>query len=73
MIGTIARTYAYARAPRTTFTVLHPKKALKARFLKWDLRHGYAPRLAALGAVALALPLGYVLGRVTANGDGDEA
>lgn len=63
MLSSIARTYAYSKAPRTTFTVLHPKKALRLRKMKYDLRHAYAPRLAALGAVALALPVGYFLGR----------
>lgn len=72
MIGMIAKTYAYTRAPRTTFAVLHPKKALKARMLGWELRHTYAPRVAALGAVALALPVGYFLGRMTGNGGREE-
>ena len=72
MIGTIAKTYAYARAPRTTFTVLHPKKALKARKLRWDMRHAYAPRVAAVGAAAVALPLGYLLGRMNGNGGGED-
>lgn len=67
MIRSIATTVAYSKAPKTTFAVLHPKKAVRLRKLKYDLRHAYAPRLAALGAVALALPLGYALGR---NGNG---
>jgi hypothetical protein len=69
MIGSILKTAAYARAPRTTFTVLHPKKALKLRKMRWDMRHAYAPRVAAVGALALALPLGYAIGR---SGNGTE-
>lgn len=72
MIGTIAKTYAYARAPRTTFAVLHPRKALKARKMKWDMRHAYAPRVAAVGAAAVALPLGYLLGRMNGHGGAEE-
>ena len=72
MIGTIAKTYAYAKAPTTTFAVLHPRKALKARKLRWDIRHAYAPRVAAIGAFALALPVGYALGRLRANGHSTE-
>lgn len=73
MIGTLAKTYAYRKAPKTTFTVLHPKQAVKLRRLRWDIRHAYAPRLAALGAMAVAIPLGYALGRRVANGNGVEA
>lgn len=67
MIRTIAKTVAYSRAPRTTFSVLHPKKAVRMKKMKYDLRHAYAPRLAALGALALALPLGFLLGRTTSS------
>jgi hypothetical protein len=72
MIGTLAKTYAYRRAPKTTFAVLHPKQAVKLRRLRWDMRHAYAPRVVALGTLAVAIPLGYVLGRKVANGNGVE-
>jgi hypothetical protein len=68
MIGTAVKTYAYSKAPRATFAVLHPKKAVKLRKLRWDMRHAYAPRVTALGALAIALPLGYALGRLAGNG-----
>ena len=68
MIGKIARTYLYAKAPKTTFAVLHPKRAVRLRKMKWDMRHAYAPRIAAIGAAALALPLGFAIGRRTSNG-----
>jgi hypothetical protein len=68
MIGILAKTYAYRKAPKATFTVLHPRQAVKLRRLRRDLRHAYAPRVAALGALAVALPLGYALGRRTENG-----
>ena len=71
MIRTIAKTFAYARAPKKTFALLHPKRALKLRRLKHDLRHAYAPRLAAAGAAVLAIPLGFLLGRSRPNGDGE--
>lgn len=63
MIGTIAKTFAYARAPKKTFTILHPRRAAKLRRLKHDVRHAYAPRLVAAGVAALAIPLGFALGR----------
>ncbi len=63
MIRSIAKTLAYSKAPRTTFAVLHPKKAVRLKKMNYDLRHAYAPRISALGAAALALPLGYLIGR----------
>lgn len=63
MIRSIAKTVAYTKAPKTTFAVLHPKKAVRLRKLKYDLRHAIAPRLTAIGAMAVALPLGYAIGR----------
>ncbi len=64
MVRNMIKGYAYAKAPRTTFTMLHPRKAAKLSMTGWDLRHGYAPRIAALGALAVGLPLGYALGRL---------
>lgn len=63
MIRSIAKTVAYSKAPRTTFAVLHPKRAMRLQKTKHDLRHAYAPRIAALMATAVALPLGYLIGR----------
>lgn len=67
MIGSLARMVAYHKAPKTTFAVLHPRKAMKLRRLRRDLRTSPAPRVAAAGAAvtmaALALPLGLWLGR----------
>jgi hypothetical protein len=68
MFGQVAKGYAYAKAPKTTFAVLHPQQAVKLRKMRRDMRHAYAPRVAAVGAFALALPLGYALGRRIANG-----
>lgn len=63
MIGTLLKAMAYSKAPRTTFTVLHPARAVQFRKLKWDMRHAPAPRLTAVGGAALALPIGLWLGR----------
>jgi hypothetical protein len=72
MIRTAVKTYAYSKAPRATFAVLHPKQAVKLRRLRRDMRYAYAPRIAALGALAVAIPVGYALGRWAANGRSDE-
>jgi hypothetical protein len=63
MIGTLAKIFAYNKAPRTTFTVLHPRKALKLRKFRNDMMHSQAARVAAVSAAAVALPLGLWIGR----------
>ena len=69
MIGTLLKLFAYSKAPRTTFTMLHPTKAVLFRKFQWDMRHAYAPRVTALGAAALALPVGLWLGRRSRSRD----
>lgn len=73
MIRSIAKTVAYSKAPRTTFAVLHPKRAVRLKKMRYDLRHAYAPRVTALGVAAVALPLGYLLGRGGSRSNGLEA
>ncbi|HSJ07998.1 MAG TPA: hypothetical protein VK936_14940 [Longimicrobiales bacterium] len=68
MIGSIAKMVAYNKAPKTTFALLHPKKALRLRKFRRDMAHSTAPRVAAIGAAVLALPLGLWLGRRGRNG-----
>lgn len=67
MIVTMAKALAYTKAPKTTFSTLHPVRAARLKKMDWDLRHAYAPRVAAVGAALIALPLGYMIGRM-ANG-----
>lgn len=67
MIGSLIKMAAYMKAPRATFAVVHPGKALRLKKLQWQFRHTEAPRWAAtagaVGAAALVLPLGLALGR----------
>lgn len=71
MIGAIAKSVAYTKAPRVTFMALHPRTALRLRKMRYDLKHAYAPRVAALGVAAVAVPLGIWIGR-RGNGRGPE-
>jgi hypothetical protein len=64
MIGTLLKAVAYYKAPRLTFSVLHPKKAAVLKKMQWDLGHAPAPRLTAVSAAAIALPLGLMIGRM---------
>lgn len=72
MIGAIFKAIAYSKAPRTTFAMLHPGKAVRYRKFQWDMKNAYAPRVSALGAAALALPLGLWLGRKRTERNGLE-
>jgi hypothetical protein len=65
MIRSLAKMFAYSKAPRTTFSVLHPVKALKFKAMKKEVRYSPVPRMAAAGAAVLALPIGVALGRLT--------
>ena len=67
MLRTALKTAAYAKAPRATFAVTHPVKAVRLKKAAWDLRHAWAPRAAALGVAAVALPLGMALGALLAR------
>ena len=67
MVGKILKAYAYSKAPRTTFAVKHPVKTARLVKFRWDIKHAWAPRVAAVGAAALVLPLGMALGRVGRN------
>lgn len=72
MIRAMAKMFAYSRAPRTTFALMHPRQSARLAKTRWDLRHAYAPRLTALGAAALALPVGILIGRIGRNhGEGE--
>ena len=63
MLGSLLKGYAYAQNPKLTFTTLHPVQALQLRKMQYDLEHAYAPRVTAIAAAAVALPLGVWLGR----------
>lgn len=67
MIGSLIKAVAYSQAPKTTFTALHPKEAARLKKFEWDMKHAYAPRVTALGVALLALPIGILLGRLTAR------
>lgn len=65
MIGKIIKYYAISRAPRLAYSISHPRQAARLAKTGWDLKHALAPRMTGIAALALALPAGYVLGRLT--------
>ena len=68
MIGSILKVLAYRQAPKTTFAMLHPDAAFQMAKMRYDFHHAYAPRVAAIAAAAVALPLGIILGRAIERG-----
>jgi hypothetical protein len=65
MIGKLFKLYAYSKAPRTTFSVLHPRTSAQLAHARYDMKHGWAPRASAVGAALIALPIGYLIGKAT--------
>ena len=67
----IAKGLLYTAAPKLTFAALHPKKATTAKATSWAMSQlGHRPRqrsshagMIGLGAAAIALPLGMLIGR----------
>lgn len=68
MLKKIAKAVAYTKAPKTTFVLRHPRKALRAKAFQYQLRHSPAPRVTGLAAALVALPVGFLLGKKLANG-----
>jgi hypothetical protein len=62
MVGRFLKLMAYKKAPKKTFALRHPVTTFKLMRVRPHLRHAYAPRLSAIGAAAVALPLGMWLG-----------
>jgi hypothetical protein len=67
MVGTLLKAFAYYKAPRLTYTVRHPKTAARLAKTGWDLKHAWAPRATGIAAAAVALPLGYMIGRASSR------
>ena len=68
MLGSLLKVLAYRQAPKTTFAMLHPDAAFQIAKMRYDFHHAYAPRVAAVAAAAVALPLGIILGRAFERG-----
>ena len=63
MVGKMIKILAYKNAPRTTFAVLHPRTSARLAHTKYDMKHSYAPRITAVGAALLAMPIGFLIGK----------
>lgn len=64
MLGEIATMTGYVKAPRTTYVVKHPLKAMRMARVRRDIGDTFTPTRVALGLSLLAaIPLGLWLGR----------
>ena len=50
---------------KTAFAVSFPKKSAKLLHARYDMKHSYAPRVTAVGVALLALPIGFIIGRMS--------
>jgi hypothetical protein len=64
MIGKMAKVLAYRHAPRVMASIRHPGASAQLAHTKYDMRHGYAPRISAIGTALLAVPVGFLIGRL---------
>lgn len=64
MVGKLMKYYAIARAPKLAYSISHPRHAARLAKTGWDLKHAWAPRITGVAALALALPVGFMLGRM---------
>lgn len=64
MLGTMAKIVAYRTAPKLATSVLHPKRSAQLAHTKYDMKHGYAPRISAVGAALVAVPIGFMIGKL---------
>ena len=65
MVGKLVKYYAIAKAPKLAFSVFYPRTAARLGKAQWDLKHALAPRAVGVAVLMVALPVGYVLGRMS--------
>ncbi len=64
MLGEIATVAGYVKAPKTTYVVKHPIRAMKMARVRRDISDTFTPGRVALGLGLLAaIPVGIWLGR----------
>jgi hypothetical protein len=64
MLGEIATAAGYVKAPRATFVVKHPVRAMRMARVRRDIRENLTRTRIALGlGILAAIPLGIWLGR----------
>ena len=65
MLKNLIKLFAYSNFPKTTFAVRHPGDAARMVKMRRNVRHTMrSQRMAGIGAALIAIPVGYVIGRL---------
>ena len=65
MLRNLLKAVAYSKFPKTTFAVSHPGDAARLVKMRRNVRHTMRSRsTASIGAALIAIPVGYVIGRL---------
>ena len=65
MLRNLMKALAYSKFPKTTFAVRHPGDAARLVKMRRNMRHTMrSQRTAGIGAALIAIPVGYVIGRL---------
>jgi hypothetical protein len=65
MLRNLMKLFAYSNFPKTTFAMSHPGDAARIMKMRRNVRHTlHSKRTAGIGAALIAIPVGYVIGRL---------
>jgi hypothetical protein len=65
MLKNLIKLFAYSNFPKTTFAVRHPGDATRMVKMRRNIKHTMrSQRTAGIGAALIAIPVGYVIGRL---------
>ena len=65
MLRNLIKLFAYSNFPKTTFAVRHPGDATRIAKMRRNVRHKLRSRgTTGIGAALIAIPVGYVIGRL---------
>jgi hypothetical protein len=65
MLRNLIKLFAYSNFPKTTFAVRHPGDAARLVRMRRNVRHTMKSQTTAgIGAALIAIPVGYVIGRL---------
>ena len=65
MLRNIIKALAYSKFPKTTFAVRHPGDAARLVKMRRNVKHTMrSQRTAGIGVALIAIPVGYVIGRL---------
>ncbi len=65
MLRNLMKMFAYSKFPKSTFAVSHPADTARLMRMRRNVRHTMRSQTTAgIGAALIAIPVGYVIGRL---------